>query len=110
MPTQADIVRELKMRFSELRNTSETDIMDMVFRSTANLRLTRVGMTAYSRVHTAFTYKHEHALLPKHLMGIAREIKAPYYLSEKLFVIFSEDGAMMIKLCGGVDRFIETLE
>lgn len=110
MVTRADVVEELKMHFSELKNAAETEIVNMIFRSTANLRLTRVGMTAYSRVHPAFTYKHEHALLPKHLMGIGREITSPYYLSEKIFVIFSEEDAMMIKLCGGVDRFLETLD
>lgn len=110
MVTRTDVAEELKMHFSELKNTAETEIASMIFRSTANLRLTRVGMTAYSRVHTAFTHTHKRALLPRHLMGIGREITSPYYLSEKLFIIFSEEDAMMIKLCGGIDRFLETLD
>lgn len=110
MSTQNSVARELKIHFLELKDKPEKDIVNMVFRSSANLRLTVVGKTAYSRVHPAFIYKHERALLPKHLIGIAREIKEPYYLSDRLFVIFSEEDAMMIKLCGGVNRFIETLE
>lgn len=109
MSTQNSIAMELKMHFLELKDKSAGDIMSMVFRSSANLRLTGVGKTAYSRVHPAFIYKHDHNLLPRHLMGIAREITAPYYLSDTLFVIFSEEDAMMIKLCGGVNKFIETL-
>lgn len=110
MLTQTSVARELKAHFSELKDTFEGDIVGMVFRSSASLRLTNVGKTAYSRVHPAFIYKHDHKLLPRHMMGIAREITSPYYLSETLFVIFSEEDAMMIKLCGGVNRFIETLE
>lgn len=111
MLTQDEIAKEIKLHYPDIKEKDTNAIQSAMFRSTANLRLTRIGMTLYAGAnHTAFTYKHDNALLPKHLMGISRQIQSPYYLTPRLFIIFSEGDALMIKLCGGLGRFIETLE
>ena len=70
------------------------------------VRLTYTGYKYLSKVADNYVYRHDNDFRPKHIIALA-ELKFPYYLSTKFFVLFSDEDALLVSLHGDVSKFLE---
>ena len=110
-------MQELKHRImSEVRDEvtvfAECTLEEMsahFFLYPTTLRLTSAGYKHLRQVFTAYPFDIDKQLLrPKHLIALADAMEYPYYITHSSLVVFSDSDAMIIKLCGTVEKFLET--
>jgi hypothetical protein len=69
-------------------------------------RLTYDGYRLLSTFATPYVFTHEDNFKTKHITALV-VFKYPFYLSKKFFILFSEEDAMLLKLHGDVNSFLE---
>ena len=78
-----------------------------VFKRKHGMRLTSTGCKLLSKHATSYAFVLPETLKTKHLIQITRQFKYPYYLSKKYIIIFSSEDAILIKMCGSAQAFLE---
>lgn len=76
------------------------------------LRLSSLGYQLLKREYDfyAFPIEKESKVTARHILALDAEMKWPYYLSSKQIVLFSEEDAVILKLVGGYDNWIQSLK
>lgn len=101
------VVEEIRNQKADLSKFSNESLCDFFFMQPSSLRLTYLG---YSYIKHVFTgYKFETKMKHQHLITLSNMMKYPYYInsSHDEIVIFTETDAMMINLCGGIEKYLE---
>lgn len=101
------IFRELKEKNPELVELDFDALNHLVFQSTSGLRLTYSGFILLKKVFTAYSFEIPITIKTKHRYAMSK-LTYPYFFTSRRLILFSEADALMVKLCGGVDRFLET--
>jgi len=99
--------------FAEVRNCHEkavglTDeqLNQLIFHHNNGLRLTFHGFLMIKKIFTAYSFEMPETLKARHHFGMSL-LLYPYFVTSKRLVLFSEMDAMTVKLCGGIERFLE---
>jgi hypothetical protein len=106
-PLKLAIIEEVK---KSKRKFSDRDVATLnaeFFLQENTLRLSYYGYINIKDVFTPYPFELDYTIRPKHLIGLAKVMKYPYYLSRMKLVLFSDSDAIMISLYGDVRIFLE---
>lgn len=105
--TRETIARQIQLntRHPKLVGVDLTTLETLLFKR-KHLRLTYLGYGALKQIVTCYEYTHDNSFKAKHTMALSN-LKYPYYLSRKYFVLFSEEDSLMLSLYGDVNTFLE---
>jgi len=102
-----------KSIFTEVRKNTPTfgDLSDssldkLLFHHRDGLRLTSTGLAALRKQFTAYSFEIPETIKSKHRLGMSK-MEYPYFFTRRKLILFSEMDAMVIKLHGGVEGFLE---
>lgn len=102
--------------FAEVRSTckdeataalSDEQLNILLFHHRDGLRLTLQGFMQLKGIFTAYSFAIPETLKSRHRYGLSK-MEYPYFFTRKRLVLFSEMDAMMVKLHGGIEGFLET--
>ena len=109
MEKRLQIAKELRLKAAGYDLLSDEQFATLIFRAHSTLRLSDQGLLILSRFYKEYEFRTNTLISIRGLILLSKELTIPYYLSELKFVVFSEEVAMMIALCGGVDMYLKTL-
>ena len=105
-----------KAIFTEIRkHNKDSNIVDLsdeklnllIFHHPNGLRLTLSGFIHLKKIFTVYSFEIPNILKSKHRICLAK-MEFPYFFTTKRLILFSEMDAMMIKLQGGIEKFLES--
>jgi len=79
----------------------------LLFHHPDGLRLSLSGFVIVKNIFTAYSFPIPEDIKTKHYFGMSKMVY-PYFLTTRRLVLFSEMDAAVIKLCGGIEKFLET--
>jgi hypothetical protein len=100
--------------FNEIRKTHEKaapldddQLNKLIFHHPNGLRLSLSGFVIIKAIFTAYSFEIPVTLKSKHQRGMST-FTYPYFLTNKRLILFSDMDAMTVKLCGGIEQFLDT--
>jgi len=103
-----------KSIFAEVRKSDSTfveltddNLNRLLFHHRDGLRLTLVGFAALKKLFATYSFDIPETIKSKHRFGMSK-MEYPYFFTKRKLVLFSEMDAMVIKLHGGIEGFLET--
>lgn len=107
IPLKVAIFDEVRKTVPELSEIGDDLLNAKIFHHGGDdLRLTYVGVRILQKAFTAYSFQISLALKAKHQMGLSK-LEYPYYITYNKLTVFSDTDAMVIKLAGSVERFLE---
>jgi hypothetical protein len=107
-PLKKAIFQEIRKRFDgKLDSVSDEQMNSLIFHHPGGLRLSLNGFIQLKAIFTAYSFEIPPTLKSRHNFGMSK-MEYPYFLTRKRLVLFSEMDAMVIKLHGGIEGFLET--
>lgn len=100
------IFDEVRKGHKKSENLDNGQLNALVFQQTSGLRLTFPGFLILKNIFTVYSFEIPITLKSRHQIGMAN-MSFPYFLTGKRLVLFSELDAMTVKLCGGIEQFLE---
>lgn len=108
IPLKSAIFREVRNRHEESALHTDEQLDQIIFLHTGStLRLSFKGFLLLKNIFTVYSFEVPYTLKSKHQIGLAK-MEYPYYITSKRLILFSEMDAMVIKLQGGIEGFLET--
>lgn len=86
---------------------SDEELNTLIFHHPDGLRLSLNGFIQVKAIFTAYSFQIPNTLKSRHNFGMSK-MEYPYFLTQRRLVLFSEMDAMVIKLHGGIEGFLET--
>lgn len=68
--------------------------------------MSSTGMAMLKKIFTAYVFEIPETIKAKHQFGMSK-MEFPYFFTKRRLVLFSEMDAMVIKLHGGIEGFLE---
>lgn len=104
-----------KALFREIRNHHKGDVEKItdeqmnavLFHHPDGLRLTLNGFIQVKSIFTAYSFEIPENIKSRHRQALSK-LEYPYFFTKKRLILFSEMDAMMIKLHGGIEGFLES--
>jgi hypothetical protein len=106
-PLKKAILEEIKVKKVKLSARDNESLAKEIFLNSSSLRLSYYGYTTIRDIFTPYSFEMDDTIRPKHLIVLAKSMKYPYYLSRNRLILFSDSDALVIKLYGNVNRFLE---
>jgi hypothetical protein len=97
-------IRKQNIEFAEL---SDEELQRLLFHHNDGLRLSLTGFMQCKSIFTAYSFEIPETIKTKHRFGLSK-LEYPYFFTKRRLVLFSEMDASMVKLCGGVEPFLES--
>lgn len=97
-------IRKQEPKFSEI---TDDGLNKLLFQNPSGLRLSLTGFVACKAIFTAYSFGMSMSIVSRHRMALSK-LEFPYYFTSKRLILFSEMDAMMVKLHGGVEGFLES--
>jgi hypothetical protein len=91
----------------DLTNLTDTEMNHLLFHHPDGLRLSLQGFVQLKGIFTAYSFPLPDTIKSKHQKSLGK-MEYPYFFTKKRLILFSEMDAMVIKLHGGVQGFLET--
>lgn len=101
------IFSEVRKHHEKSAALSDNELNSKLFHNDSGLRLTFGGFIVLKNIFTVYSFEMPETLKARHHIGMAK-MEYPYYITSKRLILFSEMDAMMIKLHGGIEGFLET--
>jgi hypothetical protein len=102
------LFKEIRNHHSgEIDNLNDEQMNELLFHHPDGLRLSLNGFVQVKAVFTAYSFEIPITMKAKHHFGMSK-MEYPYFLTKRRLVLFSEMDAMVIKLAGGIEQFLET--
>ena len=105
-PLKKTIFDEIRKIDKELNLLNDDELNKVVFYHPANLRLSSEGYYIIRRIFTAYSFEIPVTIKTKHQIGMSK-LQFPYYFTKRRLILFSEVDAMVVKLQGGIEKFLE---
>lgn len=105
-PLKSLIFGEVRKETPELAPLTDEELNNLIFHHPDGLRLSLTGFRVIKKIFTAYSFELPNTIKSRHQFGLG-QMTYPYYLTSKRLVLFSEMDAMVIKLHGGVQGFLE---
>lgn len=96
-----------KHRGGEMEELSDEQMNARIFHHPDGLRLSLNGFVQIKAIFTAYSFEIPETIKSKHRHALSKMVY-PYFFTKRRLILFSEMDAMMIKLQGGVEEFLET--
>lgn len=101
--------------FKEIRRNPESGCSELsddemnltLFHRQDSLRLSLAGFIQVKKLFTAYSFEIPATIKSRHRMALSKLVY-PYFFTTKRLILFSDSDAMMIKLQGGIEQFLET--
>jgi hypothetical protein len=107
LPLKELIFKEVRANHEASLGHTDEQLDKLIFRHPDGLRLTLTGFIIIKNIFTAYSFAIPVTLKSRHQRGMAK-MEFPYFLTGKRLVLFSEMDAMVIKIAGGIEAFLET--
>ena len=103
------IFDELRKHYvdDEIVSLSDEGLNKYIFHHPDGLRLTLQGFIRLKKIFTVYSFSIPDTLKSRHHYGMSK-MEYPYFLTQRRLILFSEMDAMIIKLHGGIEGFLET--
>ena len=79
----------------------------LLFHHRDGLRLSLTGFRVIKSIFTAYSFEIPETLKSRHQRGMSK-MEYPYFFTPRRLILFSEMDAMVVKLAGGIEAFLET--
>jgi hypothetical protein len=106
-PLKIEIFGEVKKQFPEFAALDDVKLNNLIFHHPSGLRLSTVGYRVIKKILTPYSFELPNTIKSRHQFGLG-QMTYPYYLTSKRIVLFSDMDAMVVKLHGGIQGFLET--
>lgn len=106
-PLKKAIFVEVRNNHPEAQPLSDTQLNALLFHHPDGLRLSLKGFIVIKNTFTAYSFEIPDTIRSRHQQAMSK-MEYPYFFTRKRLILFSEMDAMMIKLHGGVQGFLET--
>jgi len=100
------IFAEVRKYKPELVELTDDQLDASLFYHTHSLRLNYSGFILLRKIFTVYSFEIPLTIKPKHRYGLSK-MTYPYFFTRSRLMLFSESDALMIKLQGGIERFLE---
>lgn len=100
------IFNEVRQRHDKAASLNDEQLANLMFYPDSK-RLAFPGFLILKNIFTVYSFEIPVTLKAKHQIGMAK-MEYPYFLTKTRLVLFSEMDAMVIKLHGGIEGFLET--
>ena len=101
------IFAEIRKQHLKSANLSFSELNQIIFHHNSGLRLTFPGFLILKNIFTVYSFEMTVTLKARHHIGMSK-MSYPYYMTSRRLILFSEMDSMVIKLCGGIEGFLET--
>jgi hypothetical protein len=106
-PLKKAIFQEIRKHHEgTLDSITDEQMNAAVFHHPDGLRLSLRGFVQVKAIFTAYSFEIPATLKSRHNLSMSK-LEYPYFLTTKRLVLFSEMDAMVIKLHGGIENFLE---
>jgi dGTP triphosphohydrolase len=107
-PLKKAIFVEVRKTHPESNSLDDIQLNKLLFHHPDGLRLSLKGFLVVKHIFTAYSFEMPETIKSKHQRSMAK-LEYPYYFtkSNSRLILFSEMDAMVIKLHGGVQSFLE---
>lgn len=105
-PIKIAIFGEVKKHDEELANLTNEELNKLFFHHADGLRLSLRGFVQVKAIFTAYSFGIPETIKAKHRFALSK-MEFPYFFTNKRLILFSEMDAMMVKLHGGIENFLE---
>ena len=106
-PLKRAIFVEVKNKHEEANQLTDEQLNNLLFHHPDGLRLSLKGFLVIKNLFTAYSFEIPSTIKSKHQRSLGK-MEYPYFFTRKRLILFSEMDAMVIKLHGGVQGFLET--
>ena len=106
-PLKEAIFVEIRRILKEYQSVDDVQLNKLLFHHPDGLRLSLTGFRAVKKIFTAYSFEIPETLKSRHRLGMAR-MEYPYFFTPRRLILFSEIDAMVVKLAGGIEAFLET--
>jgi hypothetical protein len=87
---------------------SDLELNHLIFHHPDGLRLTLNGFVQLKRIFTVYSFEMPDNIKSKYQRNLAK-LEFPYFFTQRRLILFSEMDAMVVKLAGGVEQFLENI-
>lgn len=101
------IFGEVKKNFGEAGALNSDQLNKLLFHHPDGLRLSLKGFVVIKSIFTAYSFEMPETIKAKHQHALSK-MEYPYFVTKRRLILFSDMDAMMIKIHGGVQGFLET--
>lgn len=101
------IFKELRSFYKDEYDISDEELNKLIFHHPRGLRLSLTGFSKIRKIFTAYSFEIPEGLKSRHRIALS-VLEYPYFMTPKRLVLFSGSDAMMVKLHGGIEGFLET--
>jgi hypothetical protein len=105
-PLKKAIFVEVRNKHEEAIPLNDEQLNKLLFHHPNGLRLSLKGFLVIKNIFTAYSFEIPETIKSKHQKSLGK-MEYPYFLTAKRLVLFSEMDAMVIKLHGGIQGFLE---
>lgn len=106
-PLKIAIFDEIRRTFEKSAELDNDQLNGIMFRSMDSYRLTKTGFILLQGMFTAYPFDIPYTLKAKHQLAMGK-MHFPYYISPTKLTLFSDMDASIIKMSGGIERFLES--
>jgi hypothetical protein len=98
---------EVRKTFEEYQPLDDNQLNKLLFHHPDGLRLSFTGFKNIKKIFTAYSFEMPETLKARHRQGMSK-MEYPYFFTSRRLILFSEMDAVVVKLAGGVEAFLET--
>lgn len=106
-PLKEAIFAEVRKHHEDMQDLDDDEINKLLFQQPSVLRLSLKGFIVIKGIFTAYSFQIPAELKSRHRLGLGK-MSYPYFFTTRRLILFSEMDAMVIKLAGGIEQFLET--
>jgi len=103
---KAAIFEEVRKHHEKSKDLTYDQMNKLFFTQSSGLRLTYSGFIVLKNIFTVYSFALPATIKAKHQIGMAKMVY-PYFFTSRRLILFSDMDAMMIKLHGGIEGFLE---
>jgi hypothetical protein len=105
-PLKIAIFGEVKNKHEEAQPLTDEQLNHLLFHHPDGLRLSLKGFLVIKSLFTAYSFEIPDTIKSRHQRSLGK-MEYPYFFTQKRLILFSEMDAMVVKLHGGVQGFLE---
>lgn len=106
-PLKKAIFAEIRKQHEKAGSLDDEQLNKLIFFHPEGLRLSYSGFIIIKNIFTAYSFELPESLKSRHFFGLSK-MEYPFFFTRKRLILFSEMDAMVIKIHGGLEGFLET--
>lgn len=106
-PLKIAIFEEIRKHYDQASDMDDDRLNKLLFHHPDGLRLSLTGFVIIKAIFTAYSFEIPETMKSRHRFGMSK-MEYPYFFTKKRLILFSEMDAMVVKIHGGIEGFLET--